>query len=238
MFKFKQFSINDDVSAMKIGTDSVLLGAWALKGWGGAHIVDAGSGTGIISLMLAQRFQEAHIDSIEVDHRAYLEGTDNINMSPWYCRIVAYNADFLQFGTPNSCDAIVSNPPFYNEAILSPDDRRSLARHGQGFDVESLIGHSSVLLKPGGRLSLIAPWRRQEDIVYKMTMCHLDVCRQLIVSPSPGSEPSRVLIEAKKGISKEFESDALSIRGIDGRYSPEYTVLTRAFYLDTTFDKK
>lgn len=236
MFKFKQFTVIDDVSAMKIGTDSVLLGSWALGGgWHGEHVIDAGSGTGVISLMLAQRFDNITIDSVEIDEKASIECGANIDSSPWSNRIKVHNADFLHFGNCDCVDAIVSNPPFYSEPILSPDHRRSLARHGDNFEIKTLIDRATVLLKPGGHLSIVAPWRRKDEFMYKMTMCHLDPCRMCDVISTPYSEPTRVLIEAVKGLAHCYDMQVLTIRGSNGRYSSEYRQLTQAFYLDSTF---
>lgn len=233
MFKFKQFEISDNVSAMKIGTDSVLLGAWAFQRFNAQEILDIGAGTGIISLMLAQRLPHAHITAIEIDSAAASECRDNIYSTPWKNRIDIVTGDIRGYATNCNFNAIISNPPFYDEPLKSPDPRRALARHGGSLEIHSLISISSQILEAGGHLAMIAPSRREEEITYLMAMNHLDVERLTRVSPRIGISPNRVLIEAVKGLTQRYEINDLSIRESSGDdYTTEYYRLTCDFYLD------
>lgn len=239
MFHFKQFSISDEISAMKIGTDGVMLGAWAIQNAEPRNILDVGAGTGLIALMLAQRFPGAHITAIEINQDAAQEARDNILQSPWNDRIEVVNADFNSYRPEMPIDTIVSNPPFFDEMILSPDAHRTAARHESSLTLDNLICRASDTLPPGGRMAFIAPARRSDDLIYKCAMNHLDIERITTVSSKPCTQHLRVMLQAVKGISHDFTSDHIDIRAQNGvHYSDAYKSLTEKFYLPETFTSK
>ena len=238
MFQFRQFSISDDVSAMKIGTDGVLLGAWAFDSYIPRNILDVGAGTGIISLMLAQRFPEARITALEICPEAADEARRNVSSSPWASRIKVVTADFNTFRPETDIDTIISNPPFYDETIYSPCSNRTTARHESTLTLENLINRASELLPDNGRLALIAPDKRSDELMYKCTLNHLDIERISTVSSKKYADKIRVLLQVNKGLVTSYHSTHIDIRNETGKqYSTTYRELTEDFYLPSTFTK-
>lgn len=235
MFNFKQFSINDARCAMKIGTDGVLLGAWAFENFIPETILDVGTGSGLISLMMAQRFSTASITGIEMDRDASLDAADNASRSPWQSRISVLNEDFMSLDTTCKFDAIVSNPPFYDENVRPIDSKRDIARHESAMSLKSLISRSSGLLTPHGHIALIAPADRLEELIYILTLNRLDPCRVCLVRHNPTTTPLRVMIEAVKGLATTYTRSELILKN-GSRYTQQYQDLTSDFYLDSTFE--
>ena len=139
-FTFKQFVVKHDMCAMKVGTDGVLLGSWAD---GGDRILDIGTGTGLIALMMAQRFDGAHIDCIDIDPKACQQARGNVADSRFSSRINVYHSDVSSFEPPQQYDSIVCNPPFFSESLKCPDEQRSMARHTDSLLPQDLFRHTS-----------------------------------------------------------------------------------------------
>ena len=165
MFRFKKFTIEQDECAMKVGTDGVLLGAWAR---GGSRVLDVGTGTGIIALMMAQRYPEAHILGIDIDEGAVRQATANVQASP-FSSLIRIQQTKLQ-DMDDSCtgcfDAIVSNPPFFIDSLAAPDEQRNLARHTATLTYAELMQTAWRLLSDDGELSVVVPFdyrQRMED---------------------------------------------------------------------------
>ncbi len=232
VFHFKQFSVKNELSAMKVGTDAVLLGAW-MDVASSSNILDIGAGSGVLSLMGAQRCN-AIITAIEIDVLATKEAEENIIASPWGNRIDVVNADFLEWArseaTYNSYDHIVSNPPFFDNGILAPDSSRAMARHGNGLNYDSIISLAKKLLTENGRLSLISPVNRKNDILFSADIAKMNVSRITEVCSTQGDVPVRLLWELTLAPNTTIV-DKLAIRKTDGNYSDEYISLTRDFYL-------
>ncbi len=233
-FRFKQFDVNDSVSAMKVGTDGVLLGAWV--GVSGVNrVLDVGTGTGLIALMIAQRNPSALVDALEIDADAAAEATVNCNLSPWSDRISVINADFVDYafaaGTQR-WDLIVSNPPFFNNGVESSDTHRARARHESGLSYDTLLERSAQLLNPvGGRVGFISPADRESDIIYSATFNRLHLRRLTRVSTVEEKAPRRLLWEFSTEAG-ETVSDSIAVRTVTGSYTEMYTALTRDFYLN------
>lgn len=223
---------------MKIGTDGVLLGAWALTGRKPFRIVDVGCGSGLIAIMLAQRFNDAHIVGVEIDPLAAMDAQINVANSPWSDRIEIINADFMTYTPPFAPDAIVSNPPYFDEPIKSPDTRRNNARHQDTLNIDSLISRASSLLGNDGILSVILPAKTSDDIIYKTSINHIDITHITHVKSHPSAPSARTMYEGIKGISSQYAVDYLNIYKDNSTvYSDEYRQLTQDFYLNSTFDK-
>lgn len=235
MFRFKQFAISDEASAMKIGTDGVLLGAWALEGRQPRHIIDVGCGTGLISLMLAQRFHESRITAIEIDTEAATEARLNVEQSPWSNRIEIVNCNFADYRPTAQVDAIVSNPPFFAEPLRSPLQQRAMARHQAELSPSSLIKWAASILPPYGTLSLIAPAQQCERLIYEASIQKLDCSRISAVKPNHDTPPIRVMLEFTHGLTKSYHEDIIVIRK-NTHYTEKYKSLTQDFYLDSTFN--
>ncbi|MBX9808015.1 MAG: methyltransferase, partial [Flavobacteriaceae bacterium] len=167
MFQFKQFSVEQDRTAMKIGTDGVLLGAWTPIDNNPFSILDIGTGTGIIALMLAQRSAAEQIDALEIDEDAYEQATDNFENSPWNDRLFCFHAGLDEFveEPEEEYDLIVSNPPFYSEDYKSENEQRDLARFQDAMPFEDLIEAAALLLSENGIFSVIIPFKEESTFL-------------------------------------------------------------------------
>ena len=161
-FKFKKFTIWHDKCAMKVGTDGVLLGAWVNVD-NATKILDIGTGTGVVALMLAQR-SDAEIIGIEIDSDAAEQASCNANESSWRNRIKIINQDFIHYNSKELFDVIVSNPPYFKNSIKSNDDKRNLARHVSSLNYQMLVEKAASLLLPTGSFSIIVPFDVIEDL--------------------------------------------------------------------------
>lgn len=234
MFNFKQFHINDTHCAMKVGTDGVLLGAWA-DGSRAATVIDAGCGSGLISLMMAQRYPRAEIVGVDIAREACEDARANVSASPWADRVKILEADFTRLEYVRGLSRpllIISNPPFFKETLRSPEQSRALARHGEGFDVISFIRTASALLEgPDDTIAFIAPDDRSGEIFYALSMARLYARRVCRVFTREGRPASRVMMQASLRIANAAP-ETIAIRDADNQYTREYLRLTSPFYLD------
>lgn len=230
VFRFKRFDVANSLSAMKVGTDGVLLGAWAcvpdaLR----TTVLDVGTGSGLIALMLAQRFDNAFITGIDIVEEACEEARVNAAASPWARRIVIEHAGFCEYaGRGVSFDAVVSNPPFFKTEIKAADRGRMLARHGADLDYRVIMrACAEGLLSADGILSMVSPAERQNDIMFDMELCGLRLSRMTRVFTKPGAqEPSRLLWEMRKDKKASPPKVEDLLIGSDA-----YKALTGDFYL-------
>lgn len=231
-FRFKKFTVYHDKCAMKVGTDAVLLGAWADTTFC-RNILDIGTGTGIIALMLAQRSQAA-IDAIDIDKEACVQATENAAASPYTERIKVVHAscaDFVASNQQKRYDLIVSNPPYFINSLKCPDNKRTVARHTDTLLLSDLIREVRPLLSPSGRIALVLPYERLEEIKALALANHLYICRQTDVIPIPGAIPKRLLVELSTTEKNIKNRDTLTIEEARHQYTPEYIALTKEFYL-------
>ena len=230
MFRFKHFSIEDSLSAMKIGTDGVLLGAWA-DVTQSRHILDAGTGTGLIALMAAQRSTYARIVAVDIVEAAMAEARSNVAMSQWRERIEVVQHDLRTFVCDTKFDHIVSNPPFFSEPQLPSDIARSVARHTTTLEYDDIVSLAERLLTEGGRLSVILPFdcgARMRSVAFG----RLWLSRQTDVITTEGDKPRRVLMEFTLQEQPMMpRCDELTIRDTRGEYTQKYRQLTEEFYL-------
>lgn len=230
-FRFKQFEINQDNCAMKVGTDGVLIGAWANIN-SSNKILDIGTGTGLISLMIAQRC-DSLIDAIEIDTDAYNCAKKNIENSIWNNRINLHNKSLQAFAaeTESKYDLIVSNPPFFENSLKSADNKKTLARHTDSLPFSDFVTLSKKLLTENGRLTVILPTIQGEELINKCLLIGLFLIRKTSVKPTPDKEAKRLLLEF--GFKKADSESSILIIESDGRhqYSDEYKVLTKDYYL-------
>lgn len=230
MFRFKQFTINDDRCAMKVGTDGVLLGAWAHIG-DGARVLDVGAGSGLIALMLAQRFPTARITALELDAAAASQASENIAASPFADRVEVLQTDFLNH-TAQPYDAIVSNPPFFEEDLLPPNADRANARHtAAGLTFDALVSHSIRLLSDGGTLQVIIP-KTAQDRFHAICCRHdLSLVSATDIRTVERKAPKRVLLQFVRGASTaSVVRDELTLMA-GGQRTEAYSCLCRDFYL-------
>ena len=229
MFSFKQFTVHQDLCAMKVGTDGVLLGAWARVAHC-RHILDIGTGTGLIALMAAQR-SDAHVEAIDLDDGAVQQATDNVAASPWADRIAVSKADVKAFPTPAVLfDAILCNPPFFERSLKSPDAARTMARHTDTLTFDELARHAARLLAPEGEFSVVIPYDRATDMIVSAASCGLFASRRTVVYPVEGGKPKRMLM----AFSREGQPhcvETLCIHDAQRRPTADYVSLVSDFYL-------
>lgn len=232
MFSFKQFTVKQDRCAMKIGTDGVLLGAWTPLINNPYNILDIGTGTGVIALMLAQRSHAEQIDAIEIDDNAYEQATENFENSPWNDRLYCYHAGLDEFvdEVEEEFDLIVSNPPFYTDDYKSGDEQRDAARFTDSLPFEELIEAADFFLSENGILSVIIPFKEEEKFLALAKEKALFPLKITRVKGTPTTEIKRSLLAFCR-IEQTPIIDELVIETARHQYTPEYIELTSAFYL-------
>lgn len=218
---------------MKVGTDGVLLGAWA-RVEHCKRILDMGTGTGLVALMAAQR-SGADIVAIDLDADAVAQASENVAASPWKERIHVLEADArnLEFKIQNSeffFDSILCNPPFFENSLRCPDVARTMARHTDTLTFDELARSASRLLAPEGELSVVIPYDRAHDMTVSAACNGLFATRQTIVVPVEGGKPKRILMAfTREGAAHAVET--LCIHDAQRCYTPEYVHLVEDFYL-------
>jgi tRNA1Val (adenine37-N6)-methyltransferase len=249
-FKFKQFEVAQDQCAQKIGTDAVLLGAWTDPQDKPYSILDIGTGTGVIALMMAQRFSRAQVDAIEIDDAAFEQAMANFENSPYADRLFCYHAAFQEFyeDVEERYDLIISNPPFFDgklerdDAIV--DEKRQQARFDDALPFEELVYGVYQLLETNGTFACIIPSSREEEFLKITAHFQLFPTRKTYVRGAKDTAVKRVLMELRfresgssqdqnNDINTEFttEISELVIEKSRHDYTKEYMDLTKDFYL-------
>ena len=235
MFKFKQFTIHQDRTAMKVGTDGVLLGAWAPIAPTAQRILDIGTGTGLIALMLAQRYPSLNITAIDIDKSSIEQATKNIKNSPFAQYITTHHTSLQSYNPEEKYDAIVCNPPYFVASLKCPDSQRTQARHTDSLSFDELLSHSAHLLNDEGSLSVILPVTEGNHLIALASQYGFTLTQQVHVLPTPTSAPKRILMHfTKKSMVNSQQSivnSQLIIELARHQYTPEYITLTRDFYL-------
>lgn len=225
---------------MKIGTDGVLLGAWA-NVENGHRLLDVGTGCGLIALMLAQRTerQMSIVDAIEVDALAAEQANDNVARSPWSTRVTVFPHALQRFVNHANTrswqyDRIVCNPPFFQDSLPAESVNRSVARHADSLSRETLFGASGELLKPNGMLAIILPFDQLKKTHLLANGAGFHLCRQTSVRPLPGRPFKRVLLEFVHEACPTVKStlhDELTVEQIRHQFTDQYRRLTKDFHL-------
>lgn len=231
-FNFKQFHVNQDRCAMKIGTDGVLLGAWTPLINNPYNVLDIGAGTGILSLMLAQRSNAEQIDAIEIDEDAYEQCVENFEASPWSDKLFCFHAGLDEFvdEPEDEYDLIISNPPFYTDDYKSDNTSRDLARFEDALPFEELIEAAALLLSDNGIFSVIIPFKEEERFVAMCQELDLFPLKITRVKGTPTSEIKRSLLAFCR-MEQTPLIDELVIEISRHNYTSEYIELTKEFYL-------
>lgn len=227
-FQFKQFMVSQDRCAMKVGTDGVLLGAWA---HGGSHILDIGTGTGIIALMMAQRFPKALVDAIEIDSEAAHQAVENVARSPFADRIKVVETSLQQFKPDEPYDVIVTNPPFFAHSLKSPDDSRRLARQTDSLPFTAIFAFAKENLVVDGELSAIIPTDYLEEFSQEAFMRGMFLSRQYAVKTVERKPAKRTLVAFSPSRPAAFDKREVILSDKDGKRSPWYEELVEEFYL-------
>jgi tRNA1Val (adenine37-N6)-methyltransferase len=231
-FVFKEFSVNQDRCAMKIGTDAVLLGAWTSLQNNPSSILDIGAGTGVLALMLAQRSKAELIDAIEIDDNAYEQCVENFENAPWSDRLFCYHASLDEFADEIEApyDLIISNPPFYSEDYKTSSNQRDMARFSDALPFDQLLQNVSKLLSENGSFSVIIPFKEEQSFVVLASNFNLFPSRICHVKGHPNSEIKRSLLDFSFR-ENNIITEQLIIETNRHQYTQEYINLTQDFYL-------
>ncbi|WP_066631703.1 tRNA1(Val) (adenine(37)-N6)-methyltransferase [Labilibacter marinus] len=229
-FKFKQFIVQQDLAAMKVGTDGVLIGAWASADKA-CNILDIGTGTGLIALMMAQKNAEAKIDAIEIDEKACEQAKINFIGSPWSQRLNIIESSLQAFKSNYKYDLIISNPPYFNNSLKNDCKQRQTARHTDSLTFSDLLEGVHRLLNKEGRFCVVLPTDEKENFVEIAQAHNLFLNKLLDMYPTPTKPSKRVLMEFSFQ-QKELEEEGMILEEF-GRhlYSDKFKQLTGDFYL-------
>ena len=234
MFQFKQFTIRQDKTAMKVGTDGVLLGSWTPIPETVFSILDIGAGTGLIALMLAQRSFAEQIDAIEIDEDAYEQCVENFEESPWNDRLFCYHAGLDEFTDEieDRYDLIVCNPPFFKPNNLIEDEARSKARFYDILPFDELVKSASLLLAEDGIFSVIIPFEEEENFLKLAKKESLYPIKITHIKGTSTAKTKRSLIAFSKANNPEkLITDTLILEIERHEYTPEFKELVKDFYL-------
>tara|TARA_R110002049_G_scaffold37208_1_gene117444 strand:+ start:10153 stop:10878 length:726 start_codon:yes stop_codon:yes gene_type:complete len=234
-FVFKEFTVHQDQCAMKIGTDAVLLGAWTYIKNKPFSILDIGAGTGVLSLMLAQRSDAELIDAIEIDNSAYEQCVENFERSPWGDRLFCYHASLEEFvdEIEDTYGLIVCNPPFYSEDYKTANKQRDLARFQDAMPFGHLLENVSKLLSENGIFSVIIPFKEEDSFIKLASKFNLFPNQMLHVKGNTNSGIKRSLIDFifSNSDKEATERNELIIETERHQYTEDYINLTKDFYL-------
>lgn len=231
MFTFKEFAVADELTAMKVGTDGVLLGAWAA---GGNRILDVGTGSGLIALMMAQRFPNAEIVGIDIDSQACRQAEINVSRSAFEGRITIVNAslqDFVLKEPKGSFDAIVSNPPYFQNSLKSPDKQRTMARHTDSLPFRDLMAGAKALLGEGGIVSVIGPADAESDIESEAIISGMTTSKTVLLKTKENKKPGRFMSQFVNGVASNYDKSVEVLMNPAGLRSEWYHELTKDFYI-------
>ena len=232
-FQFKKFLVKQDKAAFKVGTDSVMLGSWTDIS-NVESVLDIGTGTGLLSLMMAQR-SNASVCGIEIDEASYMQAFENARESAWPERIEISHASLQEFIKQNrpGFDLIICNPPYFKGSMKSGDHSKDVARHDISLSLKKLIEGVTALLGAKGKFCLVLPSDSTEDFIESCRASGLFLIRVLVVIPTDSMPPKRHLLEFRRTPARLIESDEITIERSERHdYTDEYMKLTRDFYLN------
>jgi tRNA1Val (adenine37-N6)-methyltransferase len=234
-FQFKQFTIHHDRCAMKVTTDACVFGAWCAEEIGNEpheeakNILEIGSGSGLLSLMIAQK-NNCFIDAIEIDEEAAKQAKENIFLSPWRKNVYLHHADVLNFSFNQSYNIIVSNPPFYENEIESSSKKKSLAHHGDGLKLSALFSLVKNQLAARGNFYLLLPFKRRAEAEKILRKEKLFIQKAIVILQSVKHPPFRIMIKASH-TPMHVEEKQISIADDKQQYTLEFISLLKDYYL-------
>jgi len=230
IFQFKQFAVDQQDCPMRINTDGVILGAYAST-HSPQHILDIGTGTGVIALMLAQRFEDATVTGVEIDELAAHTAKENFTASPFVDRLELVNSDIFLWNPAINYDLIVSNPPFYINSLHNPDARRKTAKHTGVAFFEGLLCFVALYLKSTGKLQIIVPVELKDFLVSMAATQGLHLLEELKIRSFDDAEPIRLILSFAKTQILEISSEDFVIYKNRGEHSDAYRQLLKPFFL-------
>lgn len=234
-FRFKQFTVYQEQAAMKVTTDACLFGAWVADELhsrtlpSSTRLLDAGTGTGLLSLMIAQQ-SNGTIDAVEIDQEAAQQATGNFAASVWKDRLNVITGDLRDIAAPSSYQIIVSNPPFYENELSGPDNRKNIAHHGEGLLLDELINTIHKLITDNGNFYLLYPFKRIDELTAAIAAAGLFIHKTCYVRQSVKHGFFRVMIRG--GVTeKEMTKEEISIRDAENNYTTFFKELLSPYYL-------
>ena len=216
---------------MKVGTDGTLLGAWANAPVEPCRILDIGTGTGLVALMMAQRYPQSQVIGIDIDRYAAIQAQENVDASPFSDRVKIINADAVKIEDKEGFDAIVCNPPYFVDSLTCPQDQRTLARHTITLTYEQLMRTAYKLLKNDGMFSIVVPTENNDAIESASALAGFMISRICMIKTTPNKLPKRQLIEFRKNRIDNFDFREEILEIIPNQISDWYRELTRDFYI-------
>ncbi|HEU4632339.1 MAG TPA: methyltransferase [Flavisolibacter sp.] len=234
-FRFKQFTVFQDRSAMKVTTDACLFGAWCASeiqhlNFKAGNLLDIGTGTGLLSLMVAQKNNIA-TDAVEIDKDAARQAAENIGSSRWNEKITVHEQDILSFHSRKKYDCVISNPPFYENELPSQKKEKNIAHHSFHLTLSQLFPYIKNVLNDQGTYFLLLPFKRIAEIESQLTRHELFVHKKLVVQQSTLHAPFRILVSGGQTQILPVRVSAISIWDEKQQYTPEFTALLRDYYL-------
>ena len=235
-FQFKKFIIHQDACAMKVTTDSCLFGSMAgslINGSIVKNVLDIGAGSGLLSLMIAQQFPGALIDAIEIDEAAAIQAEKNILASPWKDQIQVIHTDIKNHKSEKKYDLVISNPPFYENELKSPDNRRNIAHHQTHLLPAELVYTISKNISSTGKFFLLLPFKKKEEWLVLLNNAGLQT-EQIVFVKQTANHPSffRMIIQGSVGNGLEaIRESGITIKDEDNQYTDAFKLLLKDFYL-------
>lgn len=234
-FQFKDFLIAQDKCAMKVTTDACLFGAWCatqINKWNGPKeiVLDIGTGTGLLSLMAVQQ-NDVLIHAVELDKEAATQAQQNIEVTPWRDSIAVLQGDIKDMDFLKSYDIIICNPPFYENDLQSPEDKKNIAHHSQELTLKALSNVVARHLHSDGCCFLLLPYRRHEEAINICAQEELYIQSQVIVHPSASHAATRVMLQLVYDKVEEPQTSSLCIYDEHKNYTPAFTKLLQPYYL-------
>lgn len=230
-FQFKQFRIDQGQCAMKVTTDACIQGAWTPVAENVKYILDIGTGTGLLALMLAQRCASAKIDAVEFDPSAARQAIENVSISVWNDRIEIINKDIRNYESSEKYDLIVCNPPFFDNALLGPRQEKNNARHTVHLSKDDLAAAIVKLLSPEGKASILLPLPEYTAWIGVAANYELFVTEVLLVRHHPNAEYKRAIAMMSTKPTKNLQEHQLTIMDENNAYTEEFKAEMRPFYL-------
>ena len=229
-FQFKQFLIHQRYCAMKVTTDACLFGAWVAERVGDCkRVLDIGAGTGLLTLMVAQKTNDAQIDAVEIDSEAAKEAATNFKASPWNERVDLIRENIIKYKVGDLYDFIITNPPFFNNDLKSDSNKRNLAMHSEALSLDELLVSIERLLKAGGLFAILLPTHRSVEFEGKALLAGFYLREKVLVKQTPKHPPFRsmLLFGHEQVIVTESE---LVIKENDS-YTADFIALLKDYYL-------
>jgi len=228
-FHFKHFSIQQANSALKVGTDAMVLGT-LINCEGKKHGLDIGSGTGVLSLMIAQKNDSIELTAVEIDSDTALDCLGNFQDSIWSDRLTLIEGDFLEFNPESKFDLVFSNPPFFENSSENPKQNKAVARHTKSLPLDGLFEKVSNLLGSNGSFWIILPYQSEGRAKELASKAELSLLETWIIEGKPGNPVRNVFHFIKNGEFTKHQSSVFVVRDMEGKYTEQYIKATIEFH--------